>query len=493
MRTPPTVGTEPGTQLPHPSQSLDPSERVGLGTLWAYSLPSVALGFTGLLFAMYLMKFATDVLLIAPAAMGTLMMISRIWDGISDPMAGFLSDRTRSRFGRRRSWMFIAAVPMGATFAMMWSPPAFLDGFGLVLWMGFTLLLYETASTAYFVPHGALGVELTRDYHERTRLFGYRHMISFIGLGLGLLGYSVITGAEDERAMASRLTMIGGAVLSVVIVGTTLRLPERPEYQGRATAPLLESLADVVRNPHARLLLLVYGIETFGTASIVMLVPYLTEYVIDIEGAGLSGTGLSSAVVIIGAYFVPQVALTPLWIRLSRRFGKRDLWLAAMITTCLAFCCFFFVDEDSSWAFYVLPVVLGSAAGCGAVLAPSIKADVIDYDELMTGQRKEGSYLAVWNFIRKAAAGLAMGITGYALSIAGFVPGQAQPEAVLLTLRSLFSWFPAGCYVVGISLALRFSLDEAAHAEVRRRLEARRGHDPAAGLDPGTSTRSRGA
>ena len=474
MTTPPAVVTEPGLQ------PLDASERVGLGTIWAYSLPSVVLGFTGLLFGMYLMKYATDVLLIAPAAMGTLLMISRIWDGISDPMAGFLSDRTRSRFGRRRSWMFVAAIPMGTTFAMMWSPPAFLDGFGLVLWMGFTLLLYETASTAYFVPHGALGVELTRDYHERTRLFGYRHMISFIGLALGLLGFAVITGAEDERAMASRLTMIGGAVLSAVIVGSTLRLRERPEYQGRATAPLLESLADVVRNPHARLLLLIYGVETFGTASIVTLVPYLTEYVIDIEDGLASGTGLSSAVVIIAAYFVPQVALAPLWIRLSRRFGKRDLWLAAMITICLGFCGFFFVDEDNSWALYILPVVLGSAAGCGAVVAPSIKADVIDYDELMTGQRKEGSYLAVWNFVRKAAAGLAMGITGYALSIAGFVPGQQQPEAVILTLRSLFSWFPAGCYVIGIALALRFSLDEAAHAEVRRRLEARPRDDPAA-------------
>jgi len=440
-------------------------ERLHWGTIAAYSLPSVAIGFTGLLFSLYLMKYATDVLLLSPAMMGSLLMISRIWDGVSDPLAGHLSDRTRSRFGRRRSWMFAAAIPMGGTFAMMWSPPEGMDGTALVLWMAVALLLYETASTAFFVPHGALGVELSQDYHERTRLFGYRHMISFAGVILGLGGFWLVQNAEDERGAVARISLLGGVVVALVILWTTARLPERAEYQGRAGSPLLPALRDIGRNPHARLLLVVFGIETFGTASIATLVPYMTEYVLHVPG---------SAVTIIACYFTPQALLAPLWIRVSRRFGKRNVWAVSMAGTMVAFGGLFFASEDSLWLVHLLPALLGAAAGCGAVVAPSIKADVIDYDELMTGERKEGAYLAVWNFIRKAAGGVAAGLTGYALTVTGFVPGQEQTEAVIFTLRSLFSWFPALCYGFGTVLVLRFAFNEAEHAAARATLARRR-------------------
>jgi len=201
-----------------------------------------------------------------------------------------------------------------------------------------------------------------------------------------------------------------------------------------------------------------------------MLVPYLTEYVLTEPGSEPR-----AATLIVASYFLGNFGLTPLWIRLSRQFGKRDVWLGSMMVSCLCFCGLFFLTAESTWAIYLVPFVLGASAGSGAVIAPSIKADVIDYDELQTGQRKEGSYLAVWNFIRKAAAGLAIGITGYALEFSGFVPNESQQsDAVILTLRSLFSWFPAACYAVGIVVAFRFRFDEAAHAEVRRQLEARR-------------------
>ncbi|SVC97595.1 uncharacterized protein METZ01_LOCUS350449, partial [marine metagenome] len=134
------------------------------------------------MFSTYLMKFSTDVLLIAPAVMGTLLAASRLWDAVSDPVVGYLSDNTKSSVGRRRVWLYAAAIPMGMGMVMMWSPPLSFSGWLLVLWMGIALFAYETASTAFYVPHGALGVELTPNYHERTRLFGYTHMISAIGL-----------------------------------------------------------------------------------------------------------------------------------------------------------------------------------------------------------------------------------------------------------------------------------------------------------------------
>ena len=140
------------------------------GVILAYAAPRIAFGIMGTLFVVYFMKFATDVLLIAPAVIGTILAVGRLWDGITDPIIGFLSDRTRSLIGRRRLWLFCAALPMALSLIGIWSPPEFLSGVTLIIWITICLLLYETAQTAFYVPHGALSIELTQDYHDRTRL-----------------------------------------------------------------------------------------------------------------------------------------------------------------------------------------------------------------------------------------------------------------------------------------------------------------------------------
>jgi GPH family glycoside/pentoside/hexuronide:cation symporter len=432
--------------------------------IWLYSLPRIGIGVMGILFATYLMKFATDVLLIAPAAMGTLIAASRLWDAVSDPMAGYLSDRTRSPLGRRRSWMFGAAIPTGLGLVLIWSPPTALGGVGLVVWMGVALLLYETASTAFFVPHGALGVELTPNYHERTRLFGWSHMIGALGMVLGLASLQLMNVADDKRSFAVALSIVAGTLVAAIILWSTHRLPERADYQGRGGRGVLGSFADVFRNRHARLLLVVFGIETFGAASIGMLVPYLVEYVVPMR---------ELMTLLIATYIVPQFALTPLWIRLARRFGKKRLWLFSMFLSALAFAGFLPIQEPGPMI-WILAFTLGVAGGCGAVVAPSVKADVIDYDELQTGERKEGAYLAIWNLVRKSAGSLTAFVTGWALQMSGFEPGVEQTEDAKLAIRVLFSLVPASCYLVGTLLFARFAFNEREHAEVRAALEERR-------------------
>jgi GPH family glycoside/pentoside/hexuronide:cation symporter len=443
------------------------SERLPLSVIWAFSVPRIGISFMGVLFVLYLMKYSTDVLLIPPAAMGTLFLISRVWDGISDPLAGYLSDRTRSRHGRRRSWMFAAALPTGIGMVMLWSPPAALGGAALVAWMGLALLVYETASTAFFIPHGALGAELTQDHHERTRLFGLGHLIGAIGMGLGLGLFWVLTNAEDQRATAFLLSSVGGACVAGLILWSTWRLPERRDYQGRGGRLMMSSFRDVARNPHSRLLLLVYGIETFGVASIAMLVPYVVQYVL--------GMPLTATTGVMACYLVPQFLFVPLWIRLAPRFGKKKLWLASMVATGLAFLALFAVTPETPLLIYLLPVFLGVAAGCGAVVAPSVQADIIDYDEYLTDERKEGAYLAVWNFVRKSAGGLMALLTGFVLQASGFEPNVEQSEGARMAIRVLFSLVPAACYFLGALAFARFSLGEEEHRRVLAEISARRG------------------
>lgn len=418
------------------------------------------------MFATYLMKFSTDVLLIAPAVMGVLLAASRMWDAVSDPVVGYLSDNTRSTIGRRRVWLYVAAIPTGMGMVMMWSPPLSLAGWLLVFWMAFALFLYETASTAFYVPHGALGVELTPNYHERTRLFGYTHMISAIGLIIGLGFLQFMNMAEDKRAMAFYLSLIAGITVASLIILSTRHLPERTDYQGRGGANVFNSFADVFRNPHARLLLLMYAIETFGASSIALLVPYLVEYVIPMQ---------TYMVLLLVTFVVPQFAFTPFFIRLSKKVGKKNLWFGAMLVAASQFMLAFFLITPGEFSYLIWfgTFIFGMCSGAGAVVAPSIKADIIDFDEYQTGERKEGAYLAVWNLIRKAAGSVVALLTGLVLQLTGFVPNVVQSYEIQLWILGLFSLLPGLCYLAGAIIWYRFSFNETEHAAVREALESR--------------------
>ncbi|MDE0885580.1 MAG: glycoside-pentoside-hexuronide (GPH):cation symporter [Myxococcota bacterium] len=455
-------GANPEDKAPGFSSRASAPGRLSLDVLVSYSLPSVGFGFTGLLFVIYLMKFSTDVLLIAPGVIGTLFALSRLWDAISDPLVGYLSDRTHSRLGRRRSWMLAAALPVAVGIWMLWSPPPSLTGVGVVVWMAIALFVYETASTAFFIPYGALGVELTPLYHERTRLFGYRHVISALGLVMGLGAYSFIDQAGDPREAARLMASVGACLVAAFCLYSAWRLPERREYQGRGSSGILRSVSDVLRNPHARRLLIVYFIDSFGAASIGMLVPYVTEYV-------LNRPDLAAPIILI--YFIPQFLFTPLWIRLSKKFGKKVLWLSSMWVSVFGFAALFFIDDGNNPLIWLVPPILGFAGGCAPIVAPSIKADIIDYDEYRTGERKEGAYLAAWNFIRKSAGAVTAFIVGWMLQELDFRPNMEQSEGTKVALRTLFSLIPAVCFAVGALIFSGFEFNEAEHRAVRRAIE----------------------
>lgn len=445
------------------------SERLSFPVILAYCLPTVGCGFMFLLIGLYLMKFATDVLLIAPAAMGTIFGLSRIWDAVSDPIAGYLSDRTNHSAGRRRPWIFASTIPIGLAYWMAWSPPESLSGTPLTLWMGVGIFGFYSAMTIFIVPHMSLGAELTADYHERSRIFGFRHVGWTVGSILALGGMAVLIQAEGSSPEASRQAAselgVGAALVTVLLVGwAALRLRERPEFRGRGSDHPFRAFADVWKNPHARLLLIVTGVENLGSATIGILTLYVAQYVVKAP---------QLAPVFILCYMVPSFASVPLWIPISRRVGKKHLWTASLVLTGFSFGGMFFLGEGDVWQIALLAVSAGLAAGAGGTIGPSIQADVIDYDEYETGQRKEGAYFSAWNFVFKTAFGVTLMLTGYVLELSGFVPNVEQTEGVKLALRSLYGAYPFVCYLGAAALFSRFRLDEVEYTRIREELGRR--------------------
>ncbi|HEY5646630.1 MAG TPA: MFS transporter [Pseudomonadales bacterium] len=459
-----------------PSRRQDPaaSGRVSWGTVFSFGMPGLGAGYMYLMMSLYVMKFATDVLLIAPAIMGLIFSASRIWDAVSDPLVGYLSDRTRVRYGRRRSWILASTLPIGVAFVMVFAPPQGLSVAGLTLWMAVAVIGFYSAMTVFFVPHLSLGAELSSNYHERSRLFGVRHGFYTFGSILSLISFYVLILAEQQgqavvRESAYELAILASGAMMLLIVLSVGQIRERADYQGRVNANPFHAFRDVWRNPHARLLIVVSFIEHVGSAAIGALTLYVAQYVV---GAP------TWAPVMILCYMIPSSLSVPLWIPLSRRFGKVRLWMFSMLLTGCSFGAMFalpFLDGVNLKIAYICVAAFfaGLAAGCGGTLSPSIQGDVIDYDEMVTGERKEGSYFAAWNFVYKGATGVMLLLTGFVLQLSGFTPNQEQTMTVQVAMVTLYGLFPLVCYGIGAFLFRRFSLDEAEHAKIQAALNQR--------------------
>ena len=445
---------------------------VPIGTSIVYGLPGIGAGYMYLLVNLYIMKFSTDVLLIAPAVMGVIFSISRIWDAVSDPVAGYLSDRTTFKFGRRRTWILVSFVPISLGFLAVFSPPASMEGQALDTWMMFAILGFYSAMTLFLVPHMALGAEISDDYHERTKLFGVRHIGFTLGSILALVSMSILINEEvkpegNVRELASNLALLSVLIMSAFIIFSVSRLKERPEYQNRVNKNPFKAFRDVWKNYHAKILLIILFIENLGGAVIGVLTLYVTQYIVEAP---------EWAPLIIFAYMFPAAASVPLWIPLSRKYGKIKLWIFSLAATGIAFGGIFvipFLDSVTERLIVIFTgaILGGIAAGCGGAVGPSIKGDVIDYDEYLTGERKEGTYFAAANFVFKSATGIMLLLTGFVLQFSGFIPNQPQTMEVKVALISLYGLVPLIFYSLGAFLLYKkFKFGEKEHAAIKSEL-----------------------
>jgi len=428
--------------------------------LVAYAAPAVATSFVFTAVSLYLLKFSTDVLLIAPATVGLLFAVGRFWDAFTDPVVGHLSDRTRSRLGRRRPWLLGSALPVAVAYLAIWSPPAAAAEGWLSLWMGGSILAFYTAITAFTVPYTALGAELSAGYHERTRVFGAKAFGDHVGIVLGAASLLFMENASDPRAAAACVAILAGLLMVVGTAWATAALREPAEHQGRGGVRRPhEAFADVLRNREARILLAVFFLEMLGYQTFVVLLPYVTQYVLETPGA--------TAWYLLAAILTTLVTL-PVWVPWSRRFGKVPVWGTSLAVKTGVFAGMALVGPGDWLLIGGLTVVFGAATGGGAVLGPSLKADVIDTDEATTGERKEGTFFAAWGLAIKLAVGMAILISGSLLSAIDFRPNAAQAPEALLGIRAAVSALPVACHVLAIVLLAGLHMDEGGHAGLRR-------------------------
>jgi GPH family glycoside/pentoside/hexuronide:cation symporter len=452
-------------------------DRLSTGQILSYALPAFGMSMILISVAIYLPIFYTDDLGVTAGMLSWVFLIGRVWDAVTDPLMGHLSDATRSRWGRRRPYFLVAALPIWLVFYLIWSPSPSLSTDGTFLHLLICYLALYTFWTVFSVPYASLGMELTPAYHERTRLFGGRQGFFIAGTAAGFLAPRIFeTAMDDKLAGYSQMALFFGGLTVVLILITFLRVRERPRSAASQVYPFFKGLKVTFRNRAFVVLLLVYMAAVVGGGFIAPLTLYIAKYVIVAEWV---------VPYVMLAYLAGMLFSIPIWLRLSKRVGKNRTWTIAMVVGTFGYATSYSYHEGTWVLWIILAVVVGAASGCSMTLGPAISADVIDSDELETGMRREGAFVGVWSFLDKAAVGLAVFIGMQGLHRIGYVPNVEQTPEVIAGMKFLYCLLPAALHLVALLIFQKFPITPEVHAQIRAQLDARNAEPEAAGSAPG--------
>ncbi len=434
----------------------------------------------------FLLEFLVNVAGLRPGPAGTIFLVTKIWDAINDPLMGWLTDRTVSRWGRRRPWLLFGAVPFGLAFWMHWLVPP-LDPNGLFWYYLVVALLLDTALTIVGVPYTALTPELTGDYDERTSLNTYRFGFSILGGVLAAFFHSQIVARYDpDRAFGAAVSVGIWAVFSVLGLWWTF-VGTRGYAEAGTPASSKDDISffDGMRQAFANRAFMLVTLTYLGAWLTIQLVQS-NLFIFARDWLGMPEGDFSF--VLLALQFTAFIAML-VWARVSERIGKRKVYLIGASLFAVTLIGLSLLPRGATTALYGLAMLGGVGVAVGYLVPWSMLPDVIDQDELEHGQRREGLFYAFFVFLQKLGLSLGLFVSGWTLDLAGYVrvtPGEpvpTQPESVLLVLRALVG--PVGAVILLISLwaVWRYPITREKHAEIRAALEARGAERRATGVE----------
>jgi GPH family glycoside/pentoside/hexuronide:cation symporter len=419
----------------------------------------------------FLLFFLTDVLAINPGLAGTALMVGKLtWDAINDPLIGYLSDRTRTRLGRRRPYMLAGAVPLALATWILFSIPSGLTGATAFFAILLAFLFYDTMHTMVSVPYSALTPELTHDYDERTSLTAVRMIFSVLGYILGAAATTALAllfqGALGwtEKAAYSGVGGVFGVIAAGAVLTTALSIRERK----RSEAPPsqlkpIPAVRQTFRNGPFVRLVGAFFISSFSFALMTSLLPFYLTYQLDMEDQ--VPMVLLTMLATIGIFLFP-------WKKIADRINKGPAYALGLFIACLAVIATFFLPYGPTPLIYVIAFVAGFGFSAQWVFPWSMLPDVVEYDQLQTRERREGIYYGVWALLTKLTDALGVAVGGWALALFGYVPNMVQTDMARLGIRLFFGLIPSMAIILSLPLLIRYPITRQSHTELRRRLEA---------------------
>jgi sugar (glycoside-pentoside-hexuronide) transporter len=443
-----------------------PPRRLPLHTKLLYGVGDIGVALSATAIGTYLLFFYTDVVGLGVGLAGLVSGIARLWDAIVDPPMGYLSDKTRTRFGRRRFWFGLAAIPLGLCVFLLFSPPVGLGQEGLFAWMLVGYLGTYLFLTMFWTPYYALGAELSDDPDERTQIVAVRQMFQYVGAVAGgfmpVLALQLGQPRQGYSVVAAAFGLLAAGAILLAFFGTRER--EALPAPAASFKNFWGGMRGSLTNRPFRILLFTFlmlsiGGGINGAVSVYALVYWL--------GFTMSEIGL-----LVPSILGAAVLSLPLWTRLSARIGKDRAFMTLCLYLAFVFALLWFLPPSKPviWA----ALTIQGIGVAGFVVSSSLLADVLDHDELTSGEQRGGAFFGFWTFATKFGAGVGPPVVGGVLWLAGYVPGQTQTEQGIDAIRLLYGPIPALFCLGAASIFHRFPLTRAAHREIHAEVHRRR-------------------
>ncbi len=435
----------------------------------AYGAGDASISLTVTVVGAYYAIFLTDVVGLPAGLAAIALFAGRSWDYVNDPLIGYLSDRTRSRWGRRRPFLLFGALPLGVAFALMWWRPPFAQQGWLVAYYAGAYLLFDAAATVVYMPYVALTPELTQNYDERTALTSYRMAFSILGSLVAFVLPATIVGTFEpgnlDRVRTMGLVFGLAAVMPVLVTFWGTR--ERTDFARQERPKPAGLLRAMMRNRPFVFSMVMFLLTWMAIDLLQATLLYFIKFVLNRE---------LQADLIMAAIFVTALVALPIWQWVSRTADKRIAYVIGIAFWAVVQVALVFLGAATPPA-VVLGVCMLAGIGVAAahVLPWAIIPDAIEWDEWRTGKRHEGVFYSMVTLVQKIASSLIVPLALLALQAVGYIPSSAtQPERVVTALRVLVGPVPMVLLAAGILFALFYPLDRDQHGRIVAALEARR-------------------
>ncbi len=411
-----------------------------------------------------------------PALAGSLGMIRLLWDSFTDPVMGYFSDNFRSKWGRRRPLILLGAVLMAITSIAMWTFPRGATESFTMVYILVGLIAFTTSQTIFSVPYGALGMELSRTYHGRTRVMLFRSVFQKAGLFIQPWLFPLVSLAvfadvlQGVRMLAAVLAVILVALAANCFRHTRERVVVQPT---QARSGFFKSMWSIARSIHFIRVTYIYVVMLFLIGFYYLFGMYICIYHLfggDVTLGSTHWAGVNTVGHGLALVTIPLVG----WV--AKRFGKHVALKGSLMMTGFGYLLFYvFMNPAYPYLIYVVPIFYSTGYSAIFILLPALLADVIDVDDLENGERCEGLFSASASYFMKIAYALASGLAGLTLVLVGFDAelGTAQPPGAMEAMKMVFSFLPILLLASAFWLLRNYPLTETYILEVQQKLKAR--------------------